>query len=85
MPPPHPLSSCRLDIYGRAEHIHWPAASQTVGAGHSWLNGSTYRLTGASVDCHSQVYDGYDDDDDGWVVEESTADENLDLGDWALR
>ena len=23
--------------------------------------GSTYRLTGASVDCHSQVYDGYDD------------------------
>jgi hypothetical protein len=25
--------------------------------------GSTYRLTGASVDCHSQVYDGYDDDD----------------------
>jgi hypothetical protein len=33
-----PLSSCRLDIYGRAEYIHWPAASQTVGAGHSWLN-----------------------------------------------
>jgi hypothetical protein len=38
MPPPHLLSSsCRLDIYGRAEYIHWPAASQTVGAGHSWL------------------------------------------------
>ncbi len=38
MPPPHPLSSCRLDIYGRAEYIRWPAALQTVGAGHSWLN-----------------------------------------------
>jgi hypothetical protein len=40
MPPPNPLSSCLLDIYGRAESIHWPAASQTVGVGHRPTAGS---------------------------------------------